>query len=259
MLLEGRVAIVSGVGPGLGQAVAVGCAREGAHVALAARTESNLKDVAREVEALGRQAVCVPTDVTDPDQCQRLVDATLAELGRVDVLVNNAFTSFPYGKFEDADLAAWRTPFEVNVFGALQLTQRVVPAMKAQGGGSVVMVNSMAARKVRPTMGAYSASKAALLVAAQVLALELGPYRIRVNSIVPGWMWGPNVESYVAYQAKKRGVPEQDVIDELSADIPLGFVPPQEDAAHAVLFLASDQAASITGQTLDVNGGEVFA
>jgi NAD(P)-dependent dehydrogenase (short-subunit alcohol dehydrogenase family) len=180
------------------------------------------------------------------------------EWGRVDCLVNSAFKPDVYQRFEDVDLDAWRGIFEVNVFGSLQLTQAVIPQMKAQGGGSIVFVNSMVVRKVRATEGGYASSKGALLTAAQVLAKELGSHKIRVNSVVPGWMWGPNVEWYLNFLAEQQGTTPQEQYDRVAADIALGVIPPDEECAKAVVFFASDLSSVVTGQSLDVNGGEVF-
>ena len=116
----------------------------------------------------------------------------------------------------------------------------------------------MSARKIRSEDGGYASSKGALLTAAQTLAKELGPDRIRVNSVVPGWMWGPPVQTYVSWKSRERGMPEEEFVAEIVANIPLGEIPPQEDVADAVVFFASDLARSVTGQTLDVNGGEWF-
>jgi NAD(P)-dependent dehydrogenase (short-subunit alcohol dehydrogenase family) len=256
-LLAGKTAIVSGVGPGLGREIALAFAREGADVALGARTESNLKDVQTDVEALGQRAVSVVTDITRTEDCARLVQAALDELGHVDVLVNNAFMGDVFQLFEDVDLSAWRRIMDVNLFGSLQLTHAAIPAMKEQRSGSIVFVNSMIIRKVLPLQGGYATSKGALLTAAQALAKELGPHGIRVNSIVPGWMWGPNVESYFQMM-EAQGKPLQQSIDEIVADIPLGEIPSDDDCAGAALFFASDLSSVITGQSLDVNGGEVF-
>ena len=258
VLVEGKVAIVSGIGPGLGQATAHALAREGAQVVLAARTETYLKEVAAEIEAGGGTALTVPTDITDPDACARLAATAAAELGGVDVLVNSAFLYQPLERFEDANLDFWREVHEVNLWGSLRLTQATIPFLRERGGGSIVFVNSMSARKIRSEDGGYASSKGALLTAAQTLAKELGPDRIRVNSVVPGWMWGPPVQTYVSWQAEERGISPEEFVAEIVANIPLGEIPPQEDVANAVAFLASDLARSVTGQTLDVNGGEWF-
>jgi hypothetical protein len=155
MLLRDRVGIVSGIGPGVGREVAVAFAREGADVVLAARTPAALEEAAAAVRALGRRALAVPTDIARPEDCGRLAEAARTEFGRIDVLVNNAFVSGRYDPIENASMDDWRRVFDVNVFGSIQLTQAVVPAMKAQGGGSIVMVNSMSIRVIEPRFGRH--------------------------------------------------------------------------------------------------------
>ena len=204
MLLQEKVAIVSGAGPGLGREVAVAAAREGAKVVVAARSEEKIRAIAADIEASGAEAIAVPTDITDAAQCDRLVAATVERFGRVDVLVNNAFRPDVFQTFADVDLDKWRGIFEVNVFGNLRLTQAVLPHMKQQHSGSIVFVNSMVVRKPGTLQAGYSASKGALLIAAQGLAEELGPHGIRVNSVVPGWMDGPSVDLY--FQIRESGV-----------------------------------------------------
>jgi NAD(P)-dependent dehydrogenase (short-subunit alcohol dehydrogenase family) len=258
MLLAERVGIVSGVGPGVGREVALAFAREGADVVLAARTPAALETVAAEVRALGRRAVCVPTDIATPEDCRRLAETARAELGRIDVLVNNAFVMGRYDPVESADFADWRRVMDVNLFGSLQLTQAVVPHMKARGGGSVVMVNSMSVRIVEARFGAYAASKGALLTAAQTLAQELGPSGIRVNSVVPGYIWSDKLAGYFRQLAQQRGTTFEAVKDEIASRTALHHIPDSAEIADAVLFFASDLSRAITGQALDVNGGQYF-
>ena len=149
-LLDGKAAIVSGIGPGAGRSIALALAREGADVVLAARTVAALESAAAEVRAHGRRAVVVPTDVARPEDCRRLADTAQTELGRIDVLVNNAFRSAPYDAVEEASMDDWRKIFDVNVFGSVQLSQAVVPHMKARRSGSIIMVNSMSVRIIEP-------------------------------------------------------------------------------------------------------------
>ena len=257
MLLQDKVAVVSGVGPGLGKEIALALVREGASVVMGARTESYLNELADEIDGACGQVAFAPTDITDVEQCRRLVRTAVERFGRIDALVNNAFVPDAFELFEDVDLDKWRHIFDVNVFGSLQLTQEVIGPMKAQGGGSIVFINSMVVRKVLPHQGGYAASKGALMTAAQVLAKELGPHHIRVNSVVPGWMWGASVEGWFHHRAKK-GPSVQEQYDAVAKDIPLGLIPPDDDCANAVVFFLSDLAAVVTGQALDVNGGEVF-
>src|SRR5258708_6845354 len=167
MLVEDKVSIISGIGAGLGQELAYVFAREGSHVVLAARTESKLREVADVIAdrwPTRRTLVC-PTDISDRTQTQALVDATIAEFGRIDCLVNSAYLPPPLTMFEDADLDDWRRAYDVTVFGTLQLTQQVIPHMRAAGKGAIVFVNSMIQKKPLPAQSGYASSKGALAVA----------------------------------------------------------------------------------------------
>jgi len=257
-LLAGKVCVVSGVGPGLGRRAAVALAEHGADVVLAARRQSTLDDVAAEIDAVGGRSLAVPTDITDADQCARVIDVATAELGGVDVLVNNAFRYDVFQTFEDVDLAAWRKIMDTNLFGSLQLTKAAVPAMRARGGGSVVMVASMAARRPPALQGGYAISKGALLTAVRVLAGELGGAGIRVNAVVPGWMLGPSVDIYIQLTSTGRGITADEVVAELEEPIPLNRVPTDAEVAGSIVFLASGLSSPITGQAIDANGGEFF-
>jgi NAD(P)-dependent dehydrogenase (short-subunit alcohol dehydrogenase family) len=258
-LLSGKVCVVSGVGPGLGRQAAKALAAHGADLVLAARRQSTLDEVLAEVSDIGARAIMVPTDITDVDACARLMTAGAEEFGGIDVLVNNAFRFDAFQSFEDVDLGIWRKIMDTNLFGSLQMTRAALPAMRARGGGSVVMVASMVTRQPQPAQGGYAISKGALLTATRVLAYELGPSNVRVNAVVPGWMAGPSVDIYVDMTSKGRGVPAQDVIDELNGRVPLGRIPSDGDVAGSIVYLASDLSSAMTGQALDTNGGEIFA
>ena len=255
MLLTGKVVVVSGIGPGLGRAIAVRSARAGADVVLAARTESRLEDVAKEVTALGRRGLAVPTDLADADAAARLRDTALDAFGHVDALVYNALAMPPIKPLGDVGLDAVSTSFDANVIAALRLTRLFVPAL-TESRGSVVMINSMVVRFSQLTMGPYKLTKAALLAMAQSLATELGPRGIRVNSVAPGHIWGDSLKWYFGYQAHKRGVEVQQIYDETAAATDLRRLPEPDEIADAVVFLASSLARAITGQCLDVNCGE---
>ena len=258
MLLQDKVVVVSGIGPGLGRAIALNSARDGADVVLAARTQSNLDSVAEEVRAFGRRALSVPTDVTDPEQCRELAARATEEFGRIDVLVNNAAHPGPHDDLANVDLQRFRRPFEVNVYGTLAMTQAVVPALRDAGGGSIVMVSTDGVRRPTPGMGPYSASKAALGLMTQSLAMELGPDGIRVNAVMPSYIWDDPVRRHFERIAGERGVDYQVVYDETVASIPLRKLATPEEIAEAIVFFASDRAGVITGQSLNVDCGEHF-
>jgi NAD(P)-dependent dehydrogenase (short-subunit alcohol dehydrogenase family) len=256
-LLAGKTAVVSGVGPGLGRDIALVLAREGAQVVLAARRPEVLEAVAGEVRDLGGSALCVRTDITVADDCRRLIEAAI-DFGGLHILVNNAFAFGPREKIVDRDLEEWRPAIEVNLLGTVRLSVAAAKVMGAAGGGSIVMINTQAMRRNHPRRGPYSATKAALLSASQTLAAELGPRNVRVNSVVPGHVWGPPLEAFFANMAKERGVTPEEVYAEVAHGLPLRRIPTGADVAEAVLFFASDRSASITGQSLDVNGGNWF-
>jgi NAD(P)-dependent dehydrogenase (short-subunit alcohol dehydrogenase family) len=258
-LLAGKVCVVSGVGPGLGLQAARALAAHGADLVLAARKQPNLDAVLAEVVELGARAIAVPTNITDPEACARLMASGVEAFGGIDVLVNNAFRFDAFKSFEDVDLAIWRKIMDTNLFGSLQMTRAALPSMRERGGGSVVMVASMVARQPQPAQGGYAISKGALLTATRVLAYELGPSKVRVNAVVPGWMAGPSVDIYVDMTSQGRGVPAQVVVDELNARVPLGRIPSDQDVAGSIVYLASDLSSAMTGQALDTNGGEIFA
>ena len=254
-LLDGTVVVVSGVGPDLGRSIVLQCAGAGADVVLAARTAARLGEVAKEVAALGRRALAVPTDITDEQAAAHLAQAALAEFGRVDTLVHNAFAIPPMTPLADADLDTLRTAFETNVIAALRLTRLFTPALAASRG-SVVMINSAVLRHSRVTFGGYKMAKSALLSLARSLATELGPQGIRVNSVAPGWIWAGTLKWYFGYLAEQRGVDRQVIYDETAATTDLRALPEPDEIADAVVFLASSMARAITGQCLDVNCGE---
>lgn len=255
MLLRDKVVVVSGIGPGLGQAIAVQSAKSGAKVVLASRTEKRLRKVAAEIEELGGHALVVPTDITDDAAAQELVRATHEEFGRVDALVNNAFAMPPMADLADVAIDDLRASFDTNVFAALRLTRLFAPAL-AERNGSVVMINSAVLRHSRQPYGPYKMAKTTLLALAQSLATELGPRGIRVNSVAPGWIWADTLKWYFDYLAKERGITAAQVYTETAADIDLRRLPEPDEIADAVIFFASEMSRAITGTCLDVNCGE---
>ena len=258
-LLADRVCIVSGVGPGLGRAIALSLAREGARLVLGCRTDAVAREIAAEVEAAGAAAVPVAGDVTHPEDRERLVAAAVDAFGGVDVLVNNAFATGRPGPIEGRDLGrAWRAAFEVNVFATLALSQAVLPSMQARGGGAIVMIGTLAARKRQPGLAGYGASKAALLAASESLAAEVGRYKIRVNSVVPSHIDGPNLRHHIRAEAERLGVSQDEIARRIADEGVLGHIATSEEVAEVVTFFASDRSSAVTGQSIDVNCGQWF-
>jgi len=245
--LTGKTALVTGASRGIGRALALGLARAGADVALSARDEALLQEVRGEVEALGRKAVVLPADVTDPDACVRLGEDAVSALGHLDVLVNNAGGSSYMGAFTDLRFTGWEKTMRLNVDSIVHLSQVVGRHMLERGSGSVVNVASVAGLTATPTLAAYGASKAAVISLTKTLALEWGPQGVRVNALCPGWtktdlnkdFWGN--EELAAMMVANQGLKRWATVEEM---------------VGPTVFLASDASSYVTGQALVVDGGQ---
>jgi len=245
MDLQGKVVIISGGGTGLGRDTAIGLARAGADISLCGRRRQPLEEVAAEIRALGRRALPIPCDISDPAAVQAMVERTVQELGRIDVLVNNA-AIYPRRPWTEVTVEEWDRVFEVNMRGFFVCARAVYPYFKAQGKGKIVNISSITFFIGFANLLAYASTKGAIVGFTRTLAREVGPDGITVNCVAPGAFptdaekIHPNLEQYNQYildqQAiKRRGRPE--------------------DIANAVLFFASDASDFITGQTLLVDGG----
>ena len=256
-LLEGQVAIISGIGPGMGRDAALACAKEGASVVLAARTPSKVESVAAEVADLGGTALAIPTDVTDLDQINALVEATLANFGSIDILVNNAFSQPPFATLEDMELDAWYASLEINCTSALKMSRAVLPTMRSQGTGSIVNISTMSIRTNKPLFGAYAAAKSAMTSMTRTMAHEVGPDGIRVNAVCPGFIFGDSVKFYLHSLAEQNGTSYEIEYSKVANEIALRFIPNSEQICGSVVFFASELSVACTGTSLDVNGGHV--
>jgi 7-alpha-hydroxysteroid dehydrogenase len=239
-----RVAIVTGAGRGIGAACARALAEFGADVAIAARTEDQLRKVAADIEAAGRRALVFPADVSDLETLDALVAATVAEYGRVDVVVNNAGGSLPQ-PFLDTSAKALEGAFHFNVTTAFALTQAATPHLLASGHGAVVNISSVMGRVRDRGFVAYGTAKAALAHMTRLLAADLAP-KVRVNAIAVG---------SVATSALEIVLTNEPLRDEMVAKTPLRRLGEPEDIALAALYLASDAASFVTGKIWEVDGG----
>lgn len=258
MLLKGKVIVVSGVGPGMGQSLARIAAEEGAKVALGARSQAFLDEVAGEIRAAGGEAVARSTDVTNADQCDALAKAALDAFGRIDGLVNTAYIHGEWTTVDRADPADWLKVLDVNCLGALRMAQAVFPTMKAQGKGAIINVSTMSTVNPFPGEGGYASGKGALNALTRHMAKDFGPHGIRVNATRMGWIGGKPVYDWIAREVA-AGRDRAEVEAEITSRIPLNIIPPEEDCAKAVLFFLSDYSKVVTGASLDVNGGQYMA
>jgi NAD(P)-dependent dehydrogenase (short-subunit alcohol dehydrogenase family) len=254
-LLQDKVVVVSGVGPGLGRALVEEAARMGADLVLVSRTQQRLEAMAEVVASHGRKALIVPTDITDEDARRALVERTVAEFGHVDCLINNAFAIPPMNPISQIDLAALRTVNETNVFAPLRLSTLFADSLAASRG-SIIMLNSCVQFDSEPVYSGYKLSKGTLAHLASSLATELGPRGIRVNSVAPSYIYEDINKAYFDWLASQAGLTHDDIYRQKADPTDLKRLADPEEVARATLFLASDLASAVTGQTLTVDCGE---
>ena len=260
-LLQDRIALVTGGGQGLGQAISTRLAQEGAHVVVADLNEETAKIAANEImSSADRKALAIKVDVTDEAQVEGMVARALQEFGRLDIAVSNAgiliaeeVTEFPAEK--------WQAVINVNLFGYFLVAKHAARVMKAQRSGVIIQVNSKSGKKGSYKNSAYAASKFGGIGLTQSIALELAEYGVRVNAVCPGnlldsplWTDGPN--SLFKQYAKKWGISEQQVRQKYIDQVPMKRGCTYEDVCNVVAFLASDQASYMTGQAINVTGGQ---
>jgi NAD(P)-dependent dehydrogenase (short-subunit alcohol dehydrogenase family) len=258
MILQGKTVVVTGVGGGLGRECAASALRDGANVVLAARTAETLEATASELDPSGERVAAQATDITDPDSCAALVQTAQGRFGSVDALIQVAAYENVWGGLYDLRFEAWRKAFETNVLGALTVIRPVAEAMKAGGGGSIVLIGSQSMFQPALPQSGYAASKGALLSTMYYLADELGADNIRCNMVVPSWMWGPNVEMYVTGTADNQGISSEEVLEGIVGKFPLRRMTEDGEVADVAAFFASDHAKAVTGQHLMVNAGEMM-
>ena len=245
--LEQRTAIVTGAGQGIGRAIALGFAREGASIVIADVNEESASAVKNEIEAGGGKALAIRTDVSDESSVQAMAKESLAEFGRVDILVNNAGI-FPTSSVEEMSEEDWDRVIGTNLVGAFLCAKAVVPKFLEQGSGRIISLTSGRAFQGAKNGAHYAASKAGIIGFSKSLALELAPHGITVNVICPG----------ITDTAQPRGHQTEEEMYAQGQRIPLGRIGQPEDLVGPAVFLASGAAAFVTGQTILVNGGSIM-
>lgn len=244
--LEGKTAIVTGAGRGIGRALAIGLAEAGADVAIVSRTTEDLERTADDIRrATGREALCLTADVTKRADLEEAVAETVRRFGAIDVLVNNAGMNIRTPALEVTD-EQWESIVQTNLKSAFMLSQLVGERMKEQGSGTIVNISSVAGHTALRTGVVYGSTKAALIQMTKILALEWGKYGIRVNAVGPWYFKTPLTEKLLADEAFVR---------EVESRTPLRRIGRLEELVGPVVFLASDAANYVTGQTLFVDGG----
>ena len=279
--LDGKVALITGAGGmrGVGRATALKLAQEGADLALTDVHREpedlppgeirlgwrGLDSVAEEVQALGRRCFTSPCDLGQSDQIQQLVQQVVGHYGRIDILVNNARAIIGRDKVPVTELAedVWQHFLAINTTAVFLLTKLVGREMIRQGrGGRIINIASNASKQASARGAAYSASKFAVLGLTQASALDLAPYSITVNAVCPGPINTDRLSYWERVRAEEEGIPLEDfrarIVKEAGQATPLGRIAEAEDVAHMVSFLASEEAAFITGQAYNVNGGLLF-
>jgi 2-deoxy-D-gluconate 3-dehydrogenase len=245
--LAGKVALVTGASRGNGRAIAIGYAEAGADVAVAARSEGDLETLAKEIDSIGRKALVVPTDVRDRAAIQSMIDRTVAELGKLDVLVNNAGGSNFMSPVVGLRPEGWDKLRTLNLDSVFHATQIGAQAMLASGGGSIIQIASVAGIEGAPGLSPYSAAKAGVIMFSQAVAKELAGSNVRVNSIAPGWIDTPLNEWMTSDEGTLR---------EAEKMIPLGRIGTAEEIVGGAIYLASDASSYVTGATLVIDGGQ---
>jgi NAD(P)-dependent dehydrogenase (short-subunit alcohol dehydrogenase family) len=255
-LLEGKVAIVTGASKGIGRALGLRFAHEGASVVCAARSADLVKETAEQVKQAGGKAVAVVCDAAQEDDVRRLVAASLQAFGKIDTLVNNAGDGGPTKPVQDYLMEDWRYTIDSCLTSSYLCTRFVVPEMIKAGGGSIVNISSGAGRRGLPYRIGYCSAKAGQVGMTFGMALELAGHNIRVNCVAPGAVEGDRIDRVIAGQAEVRGISVEKMRQAMIERSPLKRMVTADDIVDATVFFCSDMARSISGQVLAVNAGE---
>jgi len=256
--LQDKVAIVMAASKGIGRACASALAAEGARVTIGARGAQMLEETAQEIQrASGSRVLAVPTDVTRAGDVEAIVAATVREFGRIDILVNNAGGP-PAGKFESFADAQWQAAFELNLLSTVRLVRLVVPHMRKTGSGRIITIVSTSVKQPIEGLLLSNAIRSGVVGLAKTLSVELAPDNITVNNVCPGRILTDRFRHiYHIAERVQQGVSEEAALKEVARDVPMGRIGKPEELGAFVAFLASQQAAYITGTTIQVDGGLV--
>jgi NAD(P)-dependent dehydrogenase (short-subunit alcohol dehydrogenase family) len=255
MKLSGKVSIVTGGGRGIGRAIALGYAAEGAAVVVSGTNEQNLAEVAGLINQGGGRSLACAADVADESAVKNLVSKTLAEFGRLDILVNNAGIAGPTSPIVQLDADEWERTIAVNLTGAFLCTKHALPPMIEQLSGRIINITSVGGLKGYALRSPYSASKWGMLGLTKTTALEVGRYNITANAIAPGPVNGPRMEAVIRKRASEMGKAYEEVEREYLSQVALGRMVEESDIAAMAIFLASGEGRNISGESITIAGG----
>jgi NAD(P)-dependent dehydrogenase (short-subunit alcohol dehydrogenase family) len=261
MRLQGKVAIITGGGKGIGKAIALAFSREGATVVIASRTISALEQTCQEINGKGGRATYVQTDVSDEKQVQRLVEETVRQFGQVDILVNNSGISGPTCRVVDMDLAQWNETLGTDLTGSMMCAREALKSMIERRTGAIINVVSEAGRSADgrsgyPLRAAYCCAKMGLIGLTETLSVEMGECGIRVNALSPGPTLGERILNVVKNRVAKTGKTVDEILAGLAANNSLKRLATEEECAAVAVFLASEESSAVTGQTIPVSCGQ---
>ena len=255
MRLKGKIAIVTGPGQGIGQAIALAIAREGGKLALAARTVQNLEGTQRKINSMGGASLVVPTDLNDEAAIKNMLDKTLGEFGGIDILVNNSGVAGPTKMCEEVTREEWEDCFAVNMTGMFLCCKYVIPIMKKNRQGRIINISSLSGKRPLPNRTPYTASKMAVIGLTRTLAFELGEFGVTVNSVCPGATEGERIRNVIANQAESRGISLKEAEESFTGQAALKTFVTAEDTAGMCVHLASEDGKHMTGQDINVTAG----
>ena len=256
MKLKDKVAIITGGGTGIGKAISLAFANEGAAVVVAARNPSRLEEVAKDIKSRGGKAKAIQTDISNHEQIKRMVAQTIDEFGQIDVLVNNAAAMYPNNAdVVDMNLDNWHNTLKVNLTGTMLCSREVLKYMIPRRSGNIINISSVAGMSGVPKESPYAASKWGVIGLTETLAIEAGKHNIRVNCISPGATRTQEFEDWVKGSAKSMGISYEKVMSKLTDNNSLKRIAEPSEIAACVVFLASDDASAVAGHNLVVSCG----
>jgi NAD(P)-dependent dehydrogenase (short-subunit alcohol dehydrogenase family) len=260
MRLKDKVAIVTGGGKGIGKAIAIAFAQEGAIVMITGRTLSILEETCNEIKGKGGNIAFVQADVSNEEQVRRLVSETVRQFGKIDILVNNSGIAGPTARVVDMDLNQWNETLAIDLTGSMLCAREVLKYMIPQRTGTIINIVSEAGRGADgragyPLRSAYCCSKMGQIGLTETLAVEVGEYNIRVNAVSPGPIQGERIHNVIRKRAEATNRTFEEILKELTANCSLKRLATEEETAAVSLFLASDESSGVTGQTIPVSCG----